>query len=111
LGFSESGFHEHTTELLKGFGVVNHSGGGFYHRGQRMLDIGSPIEAVFEIFVPLAELCSCAERLGLNVAEVEVDSKPFCYIVGLDAPEGGESRHAIVEVRARYHIGTKVRSF
>jgi hypothetical protein len=29
----------------------------------------------------------------------------------LDAPEGGQSSHTIVEVRARYHIETKVRSF
>ncbi len=43
--------------------------------------------------------------------EVEADGEPFCYVVGLDAPEGGECGHTLVEMRARDHIRTKVRSF
>jgi len=35
----------------------------------------------------------------------------FGDLGGLDAPEGGESGHAFIDVRTRDHIGTKVRSF
>jgi len=46
-----------------------------------------------------------------KVREVEGYGEPFCYVSGLDAPEGGEGGHTFVEMRTRDHIGTKVRSF
>jgi hypothetical protein len=105
------GLHEHATELLEGFGVVNHLGCGLYDGCECACGCAQVFMGVFGVFVSSGFLCSSSQWFWGNVAEIHVEGQPSGDFVWLDAPEGGQSSHTIVEVRARYHIETKVRSF
>lgn len=111
LCLGERGFYEHAAELSEGFWVVNHFGGSLNDVGKGALGVGGYLFGILGVFVALSPFSPCAEVFRLHVAEVQVDSEPFCYLVGLDAPECGQRGHAVVKVRTRDHIGTKVRSF
>jgi hypothetical protein len=86
-------------------------GSAFYDGCEGSLGTGTAFWCVFGVLMATGSSGSFADGLRLYMAEVQVDGKSYCYIVGLYAPEGGEGGHAVVEVLARYHIGTKVRSF
>jgi hypothetical protein len=103
--------HEHAAELSEGFRVVNHLSCGLYDGCESACGCAQLFMGVLGVFVSSGFLCSSSQWLGGNVAEIYVDGQPSGDFVWLDAPEGGQSGHTIVEVRARYHIGTKVRSF
>jgi hypothetical protein len=111
FGFGIGGFYEHATELLESFGLFKHLGGILYDGGEGTRSIGQPLKFVLGIFVPQCASGSFAEWFGLKMTEIQVEGESAGHIVGLDAPEGGQSGHTVVEACARYHIGTKVRSF
>jgi hypothetical protein len=104
-------FHEHAAELLEVFWVVNHFDCGLNGGSEGAPSVWLPLAGVLGVFMPLCATGSFAEGFGFKMAEIQVDGEPEGHIIGLDVPDGGENSHAIVEVSARYHIGTKVRSF
>jgi hypothetical protein len=103
--------HEHAAELLEVFWVVNHFDCGLNGGSEGAPSVGLPLAGVLGVFMPQCATGSFAEGFGIKMAEIQVDGESGGHFIGLDAPDSGENSHAVVEVRARYHIGTKVRSF
>jgi hypothetical protein len=103
--------HEHATELSEGFRVVNHLSCGLYDGCECACGCAQLFMGVFGICVSSGFLSSSSQWFGGNVAEIHLDGQPSGNFVWLDVPEGGQNAHAVVEVRARYHIRAKVRSF
>jgi len=98
-------------KLLESLGVVNHFGGGFYDSSLRSASVRASLLRVFSVLILQGFLGFCSQWFWFYVAEVNLEGKPPAHIVRMYFPNGGQCGYAAVEVPARYHIGTKVRSF
>jgi len=111
FGFGVGGFYEHTAKLLESLGVVNHFGGGFCDSVLRPTSVRVPLLRIFSVLMLQGFLGSCSQWFGFYMAEVNLEGKSAGHIVRMYSPNGGQSGYAAIEVPARYHIGTKIRSF
>jgi hypothetical protein len=64
------GFHEHATELLEGFGVVNHFDSVLNGVGESSFSVRSPFLCILSVFVPPGPFSGFAKRLWFDMAEI-----------------------------------------